>query len=153
MTTKVSTIMQTPGTASEVHLHTTNGFGSTNTKIRRWTTAITNTGSDITYADSSTLGATFTINTTGLYSIDYTDQFNAADILGISLNSSQLTTSIISITAADAIIYTSSSDANEVTDVGITLTLVATDVIRCHAGGAVTGAVPARARFHMTRIG
>jgi hypothetical protein len=46
---------------SMVRLNTANGYGSTNTAIRRFTNVVTNQGTDITYADSATLGTTFTI--------------------------------------------------------------------------------------------
>ena len=153
MTTLVKQIMQEV-LNSEVHLHTTNGYGSTNTKIRRWTTAITNTGSDITYADSATLGGTFTINTNGIYAISYSDQFNAVGNHGISLNSSELTTPINHlITTTDALIQTTSAGSGYRVGVSITLSLVATDVIRAHAAGETSGTNNSRARFQILRIG
>jgi hypothetical protein len=95
-----SIILQTDGTSwiqvagsgsstpnSEVRLNTVNGFGSTNTMIRRFTNTTINTGTDITYADSATLGATFTINTAGVYAISYSDSFAASADMGLSLNS------------------------------------------------------------------
>ena len=51
---------------SYVRLNTANGYGSTNTKIRRFTNIVNNVGTDITYADSATLGNTFTINANGV---------------------------------------------------------------------------------------
>lgn len=72
---------------SMVRLNTTNGSGSVNTFIRRFTNVVTNQGSDITYADSATLGASFTINTNGVYAIHYGEIFNGAGYFGISLNS------------------------------------------------------------------
>lgn len=86
---------------SEVYVHTGNGHGSTNTAIRRFTTQVTNIGSAITYADSATAGASFTINEPGIYTIDYTDSINVGSReLGISKNSTQLTTVISAITAS-----------------------------------------------------
>ncbi len=73
---------------SMVRLNTANGYGTTNTRIRRFTTTVTNTGSDITYADSASLGASFTINTSGIYSVTYLDQFSAAESAMITLNDS-----------------------------------------------------------------
>ena len=153
-TTKVSTIMQTPGTASEVFLHTTNGFGSTNTVIRRWTTTITNTGSDITYADSATLGGTFTINTTGLYAIHYSDEFNATIIwMGISVNSSQLTSAVHTITTADVIAINNCESASHTGGVSIVVKLTAGDVVRAHATVQPSGSSTALTRFAITRVG
>jgi hypothetical protein len=80
-------------TVSMVRLNTANGYGSTNTVIRRFTNVVTNQGTDITYADSATLGASFTINTAGVYSISHTD-FQTNGFVGISLNTTQPTTNI-----------------------------------------------------------
>ena len=91
---------------SMVRLNTSNGYGSTNTCILRFTNTVTNQGSDITYADSATLGASLTINTNGVYSIS-ANYYNAATngVVGISLNTSQPTTSIRTINAADRLAH------------------------------------------------
>lgn len=87
---------------SEVVVHTGNGRGSTNTRIRRFSTTLTNTGSDITYADSAADGATFTINKAGLYFIQYEDKTTTTlAYFGPSKNSNQLTTDVQSINIAD----------------------------------------------------
>lgn len=129
-------------TQNMVRLHTANGYGSTNTVIRRFTTTVTNTGSAITYADSATLGATFTINTDGVYAISYSDSFNTPAVLGLSLNSSQLTTSIGSITAADILIIglgtNTTSSADSVSWTGY---LASGSVIRAHTAGNATGGI------------
>jgi len=122
-------------TNSKIHVNTGNGHGSTNTKIRRFTTTVSSSGTDITYADSATDGASFTINRSGLYSIQYTDaRLAAACSLGISKNSSQLTTSIATITAADRLGLTGGP-----TNIHNTLTvlayLAAGTVIRPHTDG------------------
>lgn len=82
-------------TNSEVIVDTGNGYGSTNTKIRRWTNARVNTGTDITYADSATNGGSFTINTAGVYAITAHDS-NGTGItkLGITVNDSAMTTNL-----------------------------------------------------------
>lgn len=59
---------------SAVRVYGGNGFGSTNTSVRRFTNLADNFGTDITYTDSATLGASFTINTSGLYDISFTEQ-------------------------------------------------------------------------------
>lgn len=73
--------------SSRVYVHTGNGFGSTATRRRRFTTAAVNTGSNITYADSASNGGTFTINETGLYAITYGDKGSAQHGFAISRNS------------------------------------------------------------------
>ena len=150
----VAPAFATQGGGSAVHLHTTNGFGSTNTVIRRWTTTITNTGSDITYADSATLGGTFTINTTGLYAIHYSDEFNAAVIfMGISVNSSQLTTAVHTVTTADVIAINNCESASHPSGVSIVVKLTAGDVVRAHATVQPSGSSTALTRFAITRVG
>lgn len=137
---------------STVRLHTANGFGSTNTVIRRFTTTVTNTGTDITYADSATNGATFTINTTGRYAIGFTDSSGSATDFGISLNSSQLTTGISGITDADRLSMVTTGGANYRGFCGSTLTLTAGDVIRAHTSGT-SGGIANNTQFTITRIG
>ena len=59
---------------AEVFVQVGNGFGSTNTIVRRFSTVIINVGTAITYTDDSVYGASFLINVPGVYSISYTDQ-------------------------------------------------------------------------------
>jgi hypothetical protein len=139
-------------TRSMVRLNTANGYGSTNTKIRRFTNTVTNQGSDITYADSPTLGASFTINTSGLYSISYSDSFSNADNLGISINSTQLTSDINDIDVADRIISTNTSANNVTASVSVTTILASGDVVRAHASIS-SGTIVDRTVFIITRIG
>jgi hypothetical protein len=88
----------TPGiTAAQsmVRVNTANGYGSTNTKVRRFNTVLTSQGSDITYADSATLGASFTINTNGVYSITYTESFASGELFGITNATGSGSTAIV----------------------------------------------------------
>jgi len=128
-----------PSTLSMVRLNTANGYGSTNTVIRRFTNAVTNQGSDITYADSATLGATFTINTTGVYAVSYTDCFNSGATMGLSLNSNQLTTAIYSLTQSTILMASQTGTNNPGGTVSWTGILTAGDVIRAHTAGTATG--------------
>lgn len=136
----VPAVLNQQSTRSMVRVHTANGYGSTNTVIRRFTTTVTNQGSDITYADSATLGATFTINTAGVYSISYSDNFSSASEMGISLNSSQLTTGILTITDADRLCLMSTAGSGFRGHVATTVYLPAGSVIRAHTQGLGAGA-------------
>lgn len=119
-----------------VFVTTGNGHGSTNTKIRRFTTTQSSSGTDISYADSATLGASFTINADGLYAMIYCDAYSVASHpLGISVNSAQLTTSIASITAANRLGMTNCLEGGMSNSISLTSRLVAGDVIRAHDGG------------------
>lgn len=119
-----------------VKVHTGNGHGSTNTKIRRYTTAITNVGTAITYADSAANGASFTINEDGLYAIRIVDSAGAMNFyIGISLNSAQLTTSISAVDIANRICAVQAGADGGLIECTATVKLVATDVIRPHTDG------------------
>lgn len=138
---------------SMVRLNTANGYGSTNTMIRRFTNVVTNQGTDITYADSATLGATFTINTNGVYAISYTDCYSTAGAhVGISLDSNQLTTAIWSITASNNIASSVLASINNAVNCGATLYLPSGSVIRPHTTGVATGTSVNTIQFTITRV-
>jgi hypothetical protein len=80
---------------SEVTVDSGNGYGSTNTAIRRFSNTRKNSGTAITYADSSTNGGSFTINENGLYSVSYHDGASGSSgYVGISVNTTAATTGI-----------------------------------------------------------
>ena len=135
----------------EVSVHTGNGYGSTNTKIRRFTTTLVSTGTAITYADSATLGATFTINETGIYSMRLMENVGTNYGIGISLNSSQLTTSVSSINVADRLAY-GYPFTSEGAMVSCTARLVAGSIIRVHAGGAGPTGTDDKTKFTIVKV-
>jgi len=130
-------------------VQTANGYGSTNTKIRRFTTVLENTG---IYVDSATLGAKFTIPVDGKYFIGYADQFNVGSSFGVSLNSTQLTTSINAITQADILMGSATSAGDYSNTVGVCVNLLAGDVIRPHTAGAPSGVSTWAESFIILRI-
>lgn len=137
--------------SSMVRVNTANGYGSTNTAIRRFSNVVTNQGSDITYADSAANGASFTINTSGVYSISYSDQFNSSSGFGISLNSNQLTSGITTITASHVVAIGRTVSSSNADCVSATLYLAAGDVIRAHGNLDASGVGPA-AQFIISRV-
>lgn len=138
---------------SSVFLNTTNGYGSTNTMIRRWTNTVRNSGPDITYADTAANGASFTINTTGMYSVHFSDQFNNANSVGLSLNSNQLTTTVSSITVSHILSLAVTSGANFPNVVSFSGYLTVGDVVRPHCTGAASGANTTLTQFSIARVG
>ena len=135
----------------EVVVTTGNGHGSTNTKIRRYTTTQSSVGSAITYADSAGNGASFTINTAGLYAIRMTDR---SMTFGISLNSAELTTDVNSITAANRLVaVTSNATDNDVTEAFAVVSLAASDVIRPHTTVGTPSESAYNNTFSIRRIG
>lgn len=138
---------------SSVRLNTSNGYGSTGTMIRRYTNTLDNLGSAITYADSATSGASFTVNEDGNYNIMVTDQFNTSAYLGISKNSSQLTAAIHSITAADRLSIATTSATNNSAVANWSGFLSKNDVIRAHGDGSPVGNDASRCSITISKAG
>lgn len=129
-----------PVSDQHVIVTTGNGHGSTNTRIRRFTTTLSSAGNAITYADSGTDGGSFTINDAGLYEVFYSDGHTTDDSptqMGISINSNQLTTGIQSITAANRIAFFSAYRGGVLaaSSCSTIIRAAAGDVIRAHNGG------------------
>lgn len=136
--------------SSMVRLNTANGYGSTNTKIRRFTNTVTNQGTDITYADSATLGASFTINTNGVYAISYSDNFNATGTAGLTKDTATPTTNVYSCAAAEVIAMATTGSGNWLGCAAATLYLTAGTVVRPHTDGAASGIYAAQ--FVISRV-
>lgn len=140
-------------TQHEVFLTTGNGHGSTNTKIRRFTSSVRNAGTAITYADSAGNGASFTINEDGYYAITYIDKVSNTESAGVSLNSAELTTSIASITNATRVLFVEADNAStQFLTMACTTYLVAGDVIRPHTNGATTS-TSTFVSFRISKVG
>jgi len=138
--TQASGVRWSTGQArSEVWLYNGNGFGSTNTKIRRFSNVNSNTGSAITYTDSATNGASFTINEKGIYAITFNDYGTGTPQIGISQDSASLTTNIASIAATERVVFEHAPVANFVGGVSITAAFDAGVVLRPHTDGTATG--------------
>lgn len=139
---------------SSVRLNTANGYGSTNTAIRRFTNTVDNLGSSITYSDSASLGASFLINEDGNYTITYNDVFSAGASMGLSKNTTQPTTNIASLTNVSerlAVIQASAANiAQEVTWSGY---LAKNDVVRAHTDSTSSSANPNQAQFTISKVG
>ena len=136
---------------SMVRLNTPNGVGSTNTYVRRFTNTVTNQGADITYADSATLGASFTINTTGVYAISYTDNGSGIAAIGLTLNSTQNSTSLeLLADATQILVGVVTSSANVGGTACWTGQLVSGGVVRPSIGS--TGGYTKLCQFTITRI-
>lgn len=120
----------------EVVVNTSNAAGSTNTKIGRFTTVQSSTGTAITYADSATLGGSFTVNETAKYAITHTmSGLSAGNYFGVSVNSAQLTTAIQSINAANRLLLSQQKTSTYAESQSGVFLLTAGDVIRVHLDG------------------
>lgn len=131
------------------------GVGSTDTKIVYFTNKNTDTSAgDLTIVNNSTNGLRLTIVSDGLYAISHSLAVGGASlIMGVSRNSSQLTTNVESITAANRLAI-ATLDADYAQTVSFTMPLSAGDIIRPHFGGGAGNAVTyaALASFSITRI-
>lgn len=141
-----------PSARGMVRLNTANGYGSVNTAIRRFTNLVTNQGTDISYADSATLGASFTVNAAGTYTISYTDQLAGVGTVGLSLNDPNLTAAIGSSTPAAVLAATTIAAANYASGCSWTGCLPAGSVVRVNGGANNAGNTPALVQFTMSRV-
>lgn len=134
---------------SMVRLNTGNGLGATScNKIRRFSTVSDNYGSAITYADCACNGSTFTINEDGMYHITYDDSSTCGKInIGISLNASSLTTSIVSLgccCGAQRLTQITTPGTNFEGTTSWSGILSKDDIVRAHTCGCADGTVPVR---------
>jgi hypothetical protein len=145
-------IYAAPG--SEIYVTGGSGHGSTNTKIRRFTTTVKSVGTDITNSgDSATLGHSFTINTAGVYAITYCDAHSGqGNNHGVSVNSNQLTSTIATITEIHRINFTLIYVANYPSCVSSTVNLNAGDVVRAHTEGNHTNTGATNVNLRITKV-
>lgn len=118
----------------ELICHTGNGYGSTNTKRRRYTTKVKDTATGIvTYADSSTLGATFTINVPGTYAITRQEKYSSLSGRGgIALNASSGTANYNTLAFAEKLGAVSVVNTSIYSCVTVVRELAVNDVIVAH---------------------
>ncbi len=122
----------------ELFVDSPNGFGSTNTVIRRYSNIRKNTlGSYATFTQSATLGDSVTINRPGKYSVVVSDsRTDGSSVIGISVNATLLTTSIQTLTYADGRRAVAAADAGNFPNAVHIGRFNAGDVIRAHAGNS-----------------
>jgi hypothetical protein len=134
--TSVQATAKMPQPASMVRVNTDNGYGSTNTKIPRFSTVAQNQGSDIT----------------GVYSMAHTRVPSGGSDMGISLNTSEPTVNVASlVNTNDRIALASSTTTNYAATSQTTMYLPAGSVVRPHTDGAGAGTA-ARCQFTITRV-
>lgn len=127
-----------------IHLDTGNGGGSTGTKIRRFLTARAQTTNGIiSYEDSATNGASFTVLRKCKAVISYTDSsLTNGEPLGISKNASSLTTSV-HLLNVEEVLAMGQNILGATIDIGTVATVVvlnAGDVIRAQNNGNMAAA-------------
>lgn len=140
-------------TTDAVSCNTGNGHGSVGNKIRRYTNSTT-IGRSMVYNDSDINGMSITITQAGVYSIEICDAYTiSACTLGVSLNSSQLTTDIAFITHANLVIRTATAAANGKMFASTVIVLNSADIIRVHDDGQPNATAQNDAFFRIRKIG
>lgn len=122
------------------------GYGSTNTKIKRFASAPLLLGSAFTYVDSPVFGGEITIRVPGVYVISYGDAADAAAVTfhGISVNTTAPTTDVDSLTYAQGLRALSECPfVDGPANVCIALPLYTGDKVRAHTKGAAMSNAPA----------
>ncbi len=118
----------------EIYMTTPNGYGSTDLNIRGYSVTQRSVGTAISHAYTVANGSVFTINENGKYDIQFADQANASnENIGISVNSSELTTNIKTINAADRVSLLnniSTTSSSHCSALGVTLSVG--DKVRIH---------------------
>lgn len=129
-----------------------NGWGSTNTVIRNYS-SVSQTGTDLTCVNDSTNGASVTTSQNGIICGTVTDQFNNnTSDLGITINDAQLTTGIGSGAKSHTTVWT--SDRSQSANVDKTTSMAcyyfaSGAVVRSHqASGLTTGSDTGHAKFY-----
>lgn len=115
-----------------ITVHTFNGYGSTNTAISTFTTVAVSTGTAITYTSDSSLGDSFTINEAGYYLVYTVASVASSVAFGASINSTQLSTAISSITFANRVIAAGGAGSSSFAPYS-----VASTIIRCAVGDVI----------------
>ncbi len=116
--------------------HTVNGYGSSSTKIQKFTTEV-DASNDVvvTVVNSATLGFTITANIDCTIYVNYNACFNGSAEVGISKNSSELTTNIVSITASDRLSVISTESNNHPNIASWAGQIASSDILRPHTSG------------------
>lgn len=145
----------------QLRLNTYAGYGSTDSAIMRFTNLVDNFGNlftenHVSGYNSNAEGLKIIIAKSGKYALSFTCRSDAAlpMYFGFSKNSSQLTTSITSITVADVLAYDSGTPANA----GIGCAswsghLAQNDIIHAHALSTATPGNAAQVHFCISYIG
>ncbi len=132
--------------------HTGNGYGSSSTEVRRYTTQATAIGSGVTYADSASTGAAWTVVEPGVYALSRSEYItgSATGSLGFSLNASA--GSAITGLAVAQRLHVSEYNASDSMGLSCTARLAAGDIIRCQDNHGGTPSTTDNSFFRMIKV-
>jgi hypothetical protein len=131
---------------TESFWHTANGYGSSSTKIQKFTTEVVASDNIVaTVENSATLGFTITANMDCVLTVVYSAIFNGVNVAGFSKNSTELTTNLTSITTADRYGMNYTPGADESASIAFSHPLKKGDVVRPHTNATADSIAPDRA--------
>jgi hypothetical protein len=142
-------LVQTPD--SYLRLNTVAGYGSTATRILRFSTIEQNLGSAIQYISDAVNGDRFIAQTEGLYDVSFTWNATAASDFGITKNQSSLTTFVSGTADNEKVAVGTTSQANYMQTADAEVYLYVGDIIRASADATAVG--NRVAKFSMTYKG
>jgi hypothetical protein len=140
---------------SQLRLNTYAGYGSTDIRIMRFTNLAENIGNmfsenHVSGYSGNAKGLEITANRSGKYGISYSCRVDSADYIGLTLNSSQLTTQITSVTVSTRLCL---SECNLSSQLSLQIYLKKGDIVRCHTNAATITAGQDRSDFTCTYLG
>jgi hypothetical protein len=153
-----NTLPQFSESDSSVRVDTANGYGSSATRIRRFSNVRDNIGNDIEYVSSSVNGDSFVVKSAGVYSISYSEQVPPNVNMGITKNATgtELSTNIITLAGSPtttSLVLDSAGNASAGTlSCSWQGVLQAGDIIRAHTDGFVS-VDNDNCRFTITKVG
>lgn len=135
-----SDIVQASGDGNDMfEVLETSGKGAVATAIRLWGSVLSFNGCAAVYRATANDGSYWEVVKPGRFDINIFDQANNnGSKTGISLNSSQLTTAIFGITAADVVGYDTTDSAGNSANFNASRTFKIGDIIRNHCDPAGT---------------
>lgn len=148
-----NTLPQFSESDSSVRVDTANGYGSTNTTVRRFSSVLDNIGSDIQYTDDAANGASFTARTSGIYHVTYLDSTTASTdsaVINITKNSTSNNAGVVA--QSDDRINTASGLTRRLT-ASWSGYLVAGDIIRAVVGSAAAVTSGAGTQLTISKVG
>lgn len=129
---------------SQLRLNTYAGYGSTDTKIMRFTNVVENVGNmfsenHVSGYSGNAKGLEITINRSGRYGISYdmAASSGSSNANGLSINSNQLTTNIYSITASNVLNIGQGAVTTAFATCTVSMYIKKGDIVRAHADGGV----------------
>lgn len=135
---------------SEIWFQDAAGYGSTGTKIMVFSSVLRSLGTCFTYVNDPILGDSVRVNRTCVVSVSFSQDPTSASAMGISVNSTQLTTSIANTLVANTFLGSATSaGANQSMSFSITFIAYRNDIIRAHTDGVAPATY---VRFRVTQV-